>query len=53
MNKGKHIWTRKSRAKEAREFWKNFRVMKSFQYKRRRVKTLKEVRVTRKSRNRR
>ena len=52
LNKGKHIWTRKSRAKKAREFWKNFRVMKSFQQKRR-VKTLKEIRVTKKSRSRR
>ena len=50
LDKGKMILASKRRVKEVREFWKNFRVMKSFQQQRRRVKTLKEVRVIRKIR---
>ena len=53
MDKDKTILASERRAKEVREFWKNFRVMKSFQQKRRRVKTLKKIRVIRKSRSRR
>ena len=53
LNKGKHIWKKKSRAKNAKEFWKNFRVLKSFQQQRRRFKSLKQVGITKRSRCRR
>ena len=52
-NKSGYILARRRRAKESEELWKNFRVMKSFQQERRRVETLKEIRVTEKNRNRR